>query len=104
MKITKDIFFRFLKENNFYDAWIEGYNIDNEVYNHVVSLDEFFAEGYISPHLWLYSGPGALAMLSYLRTDASDDLKKRYHEWREKFLTQNSELDEKWIDDVRLNQ
>ena len=38
---TKDVFFKFLKENNFYDAWIEGFNLDNEIYDDDVPLDEF---------------------------------------------------------------
>ena len=25
---TKDVFFKFLKENNFYDAWIEGLGVN----------------------------------------------------------------------------
>lgn len=41
MTITKETFIQFLKDNNFYDAWMEGYTIDNEIYNDNVPLNRF---------------------------------------------------------------
>ena len=39
MEITKETFFNFLKANDFYDAWMEGYKLDNEIDNDNVPLD-----------------------------------------------------------------
>ena len=41
-KIDSEIFIQFLKDNDFYDAWMEGYNLDNEIYDDAIPLEEFF--------------------------------------------------------------
>ena len=102
-KIDSEIFVQFLKDNNFYDAWIEGYNLDNEIYDDIVPLEEFFRT--IHPLVWLYSGPAAMAMLSSndIKNNKSSSIAKRYSEWRDKYLSDYIRLDEKWMDFVWNN-
>ena len=46
----KETFIQFLKDNNFYEGWMEGYKIDNEVFEDVVPLKEFFRK--VQDRLW----------------------------------------------------
>lgn len=57
----KETFIQFLKNNNFYEGWMEGYKLDNEIFEDVVPLEEFFKK--VEDRLWLYSGPQAMALL-----------------------------------------
>lgn len=104
MKIDKDIFIQFLKDNDFYDAWMEGYILDNEIYDDTVILEEFFRT--IDPLTWLYSGPAAMAMLLFRPEDKENDengMVNRYFRWRDKHLSDYMRLDEKWMNFVRNN-
>lgn len=101
MQISKETFIQFLKDNNFYDAWIEGYNLDNEIYDDNIPLEEFFRT--IDSLTWLYSGPAAMAMLMFRPEDKEDDKEgvvNRYFKWRDKHLSDYMRLDEKWMDFV----
>ena len=94
-QITKDVFFKFLKDNNFYDAWIEGFNLDNEIYDDDVPLDEFLND--CETRIWLYSGPGILSRIPQWTEDFNPELIRRHTEWREKYMSQYMDLDEKWM-------
>lgn len=61
-EITKEVFFQFLKDNNFYNEWVEGYNLDNEIYQDEVPLDYFFNIS-SSKAAWLTHGIGELAFI-----------------------------------------
>lgn len=91
----KETFIQFLKDNNFYEGWMEGYKIDNEVFEDVVPLEKFFRK--VQDRLWLYSGPQAMALLGN-RPEDNGELQKRYDEWREKWLGTYIDLDQKWMD------
>lgn len=105
MEITKEVFFNFLKENNFYEGWLEGYHLDNAIWNDIIPLDTFFET--TSPHIWLYNGPSSMAMYSLVPGDyenLSKEFKKHYDEWRDKYNSLYMELDEKWMSFVHNNQ
>lgn len=98
MEITKEIFLDFLKENNFYDAWMEGYKLDNEIADDNVPLDHFFEN--CQQITWLYHGPGILAWIPQWPEGFNPDLIRRHSEWRKKYQGQYMDLDEKWMDFV----
>lgn len=105
MKIDSEVFIQFLKDNNFYDAWMEGYNLDNEIYDDHITLEDFFKGN--SPYIWLYSGPSAMAMLMFRPEDKEKDengIVNRYFKWRDRYLTNYIRLDKKWMDFVSENR
>lgn len=96
--ITRQDFFNFLKKHHFYKAWINGYDLDNEIYDHYVEYDTFF---FMHPRNWLYSGCGALAMINNRPSDMEKDLQKRFDDWRNKYSKRFMRLDEQWIQYVQ---
>lgn len=94
MEVTKEMFIDFLKENNFYEAWFEGYNIDNEIWNDNVPFDKFINKG--SAINWFYSGVTELALV-FNRPKEESDLQRRYDEWRKNNLNTFLSLDKKWM-------
>lgn len=102
--ITKEIFFKFLKDNNFYDEWIEAYNLDNEIYGDEVPLEKFFEKAE-DKAMWFYYGIGELAYHPRETTDESlFDLRNRWIDWRKKNNSKCMELDEKWMDFVNTHK
>lgn len=89
----KEIFIKFLKDNDFYEGWMEGYKLDNKIHNDDLPLDHFFEN--INSDLWLYSGPEALATLYFRPNDK--ELLKQYNDWRKKYSSLYSKLDEEWM-------
>lgn len=102
MEITKETFFNFLKANDFYDAWMEGYKLDNEIANDNVPLDEFFE--ICEPITYLYNGPGILAWIPQWPEGFNPELIRRHSEWRKKYQGQYMGLDEKWMAFVNREQ
>lgn len=98
MNVTKETFFSFLKENDFYEGWMEGYDLDNRIYDDEVPLDDFFDNQLA--HLWLYLGIGCLA---FGNVEVDSSLKERWDEWREKYLSVCIDLDDKWMRFVEGN-
>lgn len=106
--MTRESFIEWLKEKDFYDAWIEGYNLDNDLYNDAVPLDKFFKD--ISDYNWFYTGISALAMNPDSGWDEVlkeakkigehekwKDIQNRWTRWRESNLSSLEELDKEWI-------
>lgn len=98
--IDKETFIQFLRDNNFYDAWMEGYDLDNELYDDEVPLDEFLS--HCNTNVWLYYGISALAWELKEDGNIPEDLLKRFKEWRSKHLADYIDLDQKWMDFVAL--
>lgn len=101
MTITKETFIQSLKDNNFYDAWMEGYTIDNEIYNDNVPLDWFLEK--CPKDTWLYYGISALATETEWPV-GFEALKARHSLWRKAHLSDYIDLDEKWTDFVHKNE
>lgn len=98
MEITKEIFFDFLQKHNFYDGWIEGYNLDNELYADIIPLDEYFKNTPII--IWLYNGPSVMATHPVWADDASQELKDKWQAWRDKYMSLYMDTDELWMNFV----
>ena len=64
----KEIFDKFLKDNNAYDAWYERYRLDNIMYDDEVPVDEFFnsiiIHGAEYVNSMLYTGVSATCLLN----------------------------------------
>lgn len=96
--LSNKIFFNFLKNNDFYDAWMEGYKLDNEIADDNVPLDNFFEN--CETITWLYNGPGILAWIPQWPKGFNSELIRHHSEWRKKYLSRYMNLDEKWMDFV----
>lgn len=101
MEITKDVFFQFLKDNDFYEEWLEGYQIDCDLFEDNVPLDEFFER--CEKITWLYHGPGICSELINQDYPFKERV-ERHTKWREKNLSKYMDLDEKWMDFVNENK
>lgn len=102
--ITKETFFQFLKDNNFYNEWIEAYNLDNEIYEDEVPLEKFF-EKVKDKDMWFYDGIGEIAYHPRETTcEPLFDLRNRWIDWRDKNLLKCMELDKKWMDFVNTHK
>ncbi len=86
---TKEDFYNFLKENNFYDAWIEGFILDNEFWLLDITFDKFFEE--YSPKNWILSGLGSVIDMNFSNEEFPESTK-----WRELYLNKWEEIDNKW--------
>lgn len=94
-QVTKEIFIQFLKDNDFYDAWMNAYDLDNELYQEIVSLDKFFENS--SPTSWMYYG---ISAMSFSPNYKDENLNNIITDWRKKNLTKWISLDDKWNDFV----
>ena len=94
----KEIFDKFLKDNNAYDAWYERYRLDNLMYGDEVPVDEFF-------NTMIIHGEECVNSLFYNGVSATCLLNKN----AEIFIEENkqcdilsnetiADLDSKWMD------
>lgn len=96
--ITKETFYSFLRDNGFYDPWMEAYKIDNAIFEDDVPLDEFFQNKEINEAGWFYNGIYALAWVPEPVPGLYKSLIWRKHrDWRKKYHTRMTELDDMWI-------
>lgn len=77
------LFVQFLKDNNFYDGWIEGYNLDNKICGYPASLNEFYE--YTDICDWLYSGPLDIALPEYSLVKIPESFEEQCKQWRDKY-------------------
>lgn len=96
--ITKEQFINWLKEKNFYDQWMEAYQLDNELYNDNVALDDFLKK--CNPISWFYNGITSVVLLCD-RPDPSSELSARIKLWREANMSGFGDRDEEWMNYVR---
>lgn len=81
---------------------LEGYKLDNDMYQDEVPLDTFFES---CPKLtWLYHGISGLAMIPNWPKEGFEDIKKRFYDWRSKNVSKYMKLDEKWMDFVHTHE
>lgn len=93
------LFTDFLKENDFYDAWIEGFNIVNECNGEELTFEQYCKSG-IGMNHWLFVGLSLLSQsnIGYFLTKQNyPKLFNKITEWREKYLDKWAELDIKWM-------
>lgn len=94
----KEIFDKFLKDNNAYDAWYERYRLDNLMYDDDVPVNEFFnstiIHGEECVNSMFYNGVSATCLIS-------EDGEKFIEENKKCDILSNrtiADLDSKWMD------
>ena len=99
VKYLKEIFDKFLKDNNAYDAWYERYRLDNLAYEDDVPIEKFLGDmikdGKGGIHSIFYSGIAGTCMCAY--TNKTD---KFFEENKKCDILNNTdiiELDDKWM-------
>ena len=92
------IFFDWLKDHDFYDAWIEGYNINNEELSHPYDSYMQFASGNAMMN-WVFEGCRIMTRAEYANIFVekyNPELYKKIEEWRSKYLEKWKQLDYEW--------
>lgn len=93
--MDKQILINWLKEHDFYNQWIEAYNLDNEIYNDVVPLEDFL--GRIRIGSWFHTGIESI-VFSAIRPEVDKELLDKINDWRKENLFKFNHLDEEWIE------
>ena len=92
----KEMFLKFLKDENFHDEWMEAYNLDNEMFENDKDLDHFFK--YETIEQWVKSVCESIKFLGSEFGVILDfgDCQTRIDNWCNRNLSRVQELDEKW--------
>jgi len=98
VKYLKDVFDKFLKDNNVYDAWYERYRLDNLIYEDDIPIEEFIEDrikdGENSVHGMFYIGIGDTVW----HTQEIDDFIEKNKQCDILTNSDMADMDAKWMD------